>query len=161
MKIQNDPLRALIEQGEAHRKTKAGGVDFESMLARELQSQNAGQTGVVQNAEQNVAALATQIHSVQELGGAEAQGQSDAMYTKKMENLLDKWDLYSQALSRPDAASLKNVNSLLDGMSSELTALKTALPDLPGNNAGLTGLVNELEVLTTTERIKFNRGDYL
>lgn len=161
MKIQNDPLRALLEQGEAHRKPTAGSVDFASTLARELQSQSAGQAGMVQNAEQNVAALAMQIRSVQELGGAEAQGQSDAMYTEKMDNLLDKWDLYSQALARPDAASLKDVNSLLDGMSSELAALKTALPELAGDNAGLAGLVNELEVLTTTERIKFNRGDYL
>lgn len=160
MKIQNDPLRALLEQGEAHRKPTAGGADFESMLARELQGSQAAASGTV-SAEQNIAALAMQIRSVQELGGAEAQGQSDAIYTQNVEKLLDKWDLYSQALARPDAASLKDVNSLLDGMGTELAALKAALPELGGADEGLAGLVNELEVLATTERIKLNRGDYL
>lgn len=161
MKIQNDPLRALLEQGEAHRKPKAGGTDFESMLARELQGDNAAKGAMVRNAEQSMAALAMQIRSVNELGGAEAEGRTDAIYTEKVDNLLDKWDLYSQALARPDAASLKDVNSLLDGMDAELAGLKAALPELAGNKAGLAGLVNELDVMTTTERIKFNRGDYL
>lgn len=160
MKIQNDPLRALLEQGEAHRKPKADGTDFESMLARELQNGSTAQGGAV-STEQNVAALAMQIRSVQELGGSAAVDQSDSIYTESVDKLLNKWDLYGQALARPDAASLKDVNSLLDGMSEELAALKTALPELEGDNAGLAGLVNELEVLATTERIKFNRGDYL
>ena len=160
MKIQNDPLRALLEQGEAHRKPKAGGSDFESLLAGALQEGSTATGGSV-TAGQNAAALAMQIRSVQELGGAEAQGRTDAMYVEGMDNLLNKWDLYSQALARPDAASLKDVNSLLDGMSGELAALKAALPALEGDTSGMAGLVNELEVLTTTERIKLNRGDYL
>lgn len=160
MKIQNDPLRALLEQSEAHRKPKAGGADFESLLAGQLEGGPAVAGGAV-SAERNVAALAMQIRSVQELGGAEAQGRSDAIYMEGLDNLLNKWDLYGQALARPESASLKDVNGLLDGMSGELAALKAALPELEGDNAGLAGLVNELEVLATTERIKFNRGDYL
>lgn len=160
MKIQNDPLRALLEQGEAHRKPKADGTDFESMLAGELRGGPSAGTGAA-SSEQNVAALAMQIRSVQELGGSEAADRSDSIYTESVDKLLNKWDLYSQALARPEAASLKEVNGLLDGMSEELSALKAALPKLEGSGAGLAGLVNELEVLTVTERIKFNRGDYL
>lgn len=160
MKIQNDPLHALLEQGEAHRKQKAGGADFEALLASELQNSSAAAGGAV-SAQQNMAALSMQIRSAQELGGAEAQDQAGAVYAESMDKLLDKWALYSQALGRPDAASLKDVNNLLDGMSGELAVLKAALPELEGDNAGLAGLVNELEVLTTTERIKLNRGDYL
>lgn len=159
MKIQNDPLRALLEQGEAHRKPKAGD-EFAALLSAELKGAQAAASGQV-NAEQNVAALAMQIRSVQELGGAEATEKSDAIYTGRVDSLLDKWELYSQALARPDAASLKDVNSLLDGMSAEVAALKQALPELEGAGAGLSGLVNELEVLAATERVKLNRGDYL
>lgn len=159
MRIQNDPLRALLEQGEAHRKPKAGD-EFATLLARELQGGQAAASGQV-SAGQNTAALAMQIRSVQELGGAKASVESDAIYTESVDKLLNKWDLYSQALARPEAASLKDVNSLLDGMGAELAALKAALPELEGAGAGLSGLVNELEVLTTTERVKLNRGDYL
>ena len=42
-----------------------------------------------------------------------------------------------------------------------VSLLKDEHPGLDGHSPQLSSLVNELEVMTVTEKIKFNRGDYL
>ncbi len=164
MKIQNDPLHALLEQGEAHRKPKVDGEGFEALLNQQLnQSQNGAAAAFAATAEQNSAALAMQIRASQELSGMagtnEAAQDGDFVF-ERMNSLLDKWDMYSGSMARPGAANLKQMYGLLEGMSDELQSIKGSAANLDGNPA-LAGLVNELDVLTTTERFKFDRGDYL
>ena len=164
MKIQNDSLRALLEQGEAHRKPKAGVEGFETLMAQQMgQHQGDVQAGLIKNAEHNTAALAMQIRAAQELGGAASLNEDagEDFVFDRVNDLLDKWSLYAGAMDRPDVASLKSMYGLLNGMGGELQAIKEAMLGLTGDNSNLAGLVNELEVLATTERIKFDRGDYL
>lgn len=73
---------------------------------------------------------------------------------------LDMWDSYVTLLGSSQAGpALRQAYSLLDGIDARLGELK-ANPATSGN-ANLQGLLNELEIMSTTERIKFNRGDYL
>ena len=57
-------------------------------------------------------------------------------------------------------ASLKAVYNILDTISQKAQELKGMLGEI-GNNPVLAGIVNELEVMSATEKFKFNRGDYL
>lgn len=60
-----------------------------------------------------------------------------------------------------DQGSLKQAYELLQGIDGQVAALKDSTTTLRGQSSGFDSLLNELEVLTTTEKIKFNRGDYL
>ena len=162
MKIQNDPLRALLEQDET-RRNSAGAEGFEVLLHKELQrSPVEGGAGPVAAAGQASAVLALQIRAAQELGGVKEadEGVSDA-FMGQLDGLLNKWENYAASLSNPSGASLKSLHSLLGDLGGTLDELKAALPGLNGGMEELGGLVNELEVLETTERFKLNRGDYL
>lgn len=79
-----------------------------------------------------------------------------------VETLLDKWDVYASNLQgAPGEASLKRAYGVLDDIDGSVRKLKGDHPDLSGMSPALQGMVSELEVMAVTERIKFNRGDYL
>ena len=48
----------------------------------------------------------------------------------------------------------------MQGIDGQVSALKTNTAAVRGQNEGLDSLVNELDVMTATEKFKFNRGDY-
>lgn len=73
---------------------------------------------------------------------------------------LDLWDTYAQTLGRSNTdTALKDAYSLLEGIDTRLSRIKSS--PAAGTNAILDGILNELEILSTTEKFKFNRGDYL
>ena len=73
---------------------------------------------------------------------------------------LDLWDSYTKKLGSSDANNLRDVYSILENIDDHVNQLKTNAANLPTQNTELNSLVNELEIMATTERIKFNRGDY-
>lgn len=72
-----------------------------------------------------------------------------------MDGLLDQWEKYAAGLS--SGGSLKDADAALQDIEGEVAKVK----DMASDDSGLKAIADELEVLTTTERIKFNRGDYL
>lgn len=79
----------------------------------------------------------------------------------KVENLLDKWDQYARNLkSTSNASSLKQAYGVLDDIDGTVRQIKADNPDLAQKHPALQGMVAELEVLTVTERFKFNREGY-
>jgi hypothetical protein len=81
---------------------------------------------------------------------------------EKVENLLDKWDKYAQNLqSGSGAVNLKEAYGVLQDIDGSVQQIKGENPDLAQQHPALQGLVSELEVMAVTERIKFNRGDYI
>jgi hypothetical protein len=76
--------------------------------------------------------------------------------------LLDSLNAYMNALSARGADSnLKAIYPLLEGLEQQVGTLKQGAVPLEEKHAGLASLINELEVLTTAEKFKFNRGDYI
>ncbi len=74
---------------------------------------------------------------------------------------LDLWDNYAKALgSSSEGSSLRNAYSILENIGDQVAQLKSQSAELANPNNGLKDLINQLEIMTTTERIKFNRGDY-
>jgi hypothetical protein len=87
--------------------------------------------------------------------------QSESAIMEQMDSVLDKWDQYAQSLQgTQDSASLKQAYGVLDDIDSAVQGIKSANPDLAQTSPALQGMVSDLEAMTVTERIKFNRGDY-
>ena len=160
MKIQNDQIQSLQQQGEARVKPKAA-EGFDSLLT--------GQIGSVQTAENSAAPLSSPVLSPAILsqsglvsGIAEDDGQlSLDSISRNLESILGSMDAYAAGLADTSSSDLKGAYGILQDMNRNLQALKEAAPDLGSRHAGLAGMVNELEVFTATETFKFNRGDYL
>lgn len=74
---------------------------------------------------------------------------------------LDMWDSYVQTLGSGRRDSLRDAYALLEGISSKLGDLKRSAAAVEEQMPGFGDLVNRLDVLTTSERFKFNRGDYV
>jgi hypothetical protein len=169
MKIENDVIRAL-QQDEAHRQPKTGTAHepeaFEALLAGELQRAKNVAVGSLPKADplegQNATALALLLQSTEQLNQTDSPaGPEDDLAADSIEKLLDKWDSYANALNQKGSGDLRGIYSLLQGMSAELQELKSSKQELLSRDATLGSLVNELDVLTTSETVKFNRGDYL
>ncbi|MDE7064829.1 MAG: hypothetical protein K2O70_05075 [Desulfovibrionaceae bacterium] len=74
---------------------------------------------------------------------------------------LDMWDSYADALGDSGTADLRQAYSLLQGLDSQLVTLRQSAQSVLGQNPELADIVNDLEVMTATEKFKFNRGDYI
>ena len=74
---------------------------------------------------------------------------------------LDMWDAYARAVDSGQEGSLREAFGLLEGIDRQVAGIRESTAGLRGTNPGLDGLLNELEVLSATEHVKFNRGDYL
>ncbi len=73
---------------------------------------------------------------------------------------LDMWDRYAAILgSSPADSALRDAYSILEGIDDKIGELRQN--SAASANPALNGLLNELEILSTTEKFKFNRGDYL
>ncbi len=74
---------------------------------------------------------------------------------------MDKWESYVNTLRNPREGNLRDAYQTLEDVASHVQTLKQQSEPLLEQNKDLASIVNELDVLTTTEKFKFNRGDYL
>lgn len=87
--------------------------------------------------------------------------QAENAIMDKVDSVLNKWDQYAQSLqSTTSSASLKKAYGVLDDIDGAVRQIRGDNPDLAQKHPALQGVVSELEAMTVTERIKFNRGDY-
>ena len=61
--------------------------------------------------------------------------------------------------SNTSSTGLKQANNMLANIEDSVRQLKAATPNL-SSDSPLNSMVNELEIMTVTERNKLNRGDY-
>ncbi len=165
MKINTELERLLRTEQNRPQTQKAGipeGEGFEDLLARGL-----ARPGTAQAADpQALRALADPLRlanldvmNLAGLSGAEeTDGDPFASLGGGIENALLGFDSYAASL---DSSSLKDAWSALQALDGSVAALRQDLGRLPRPDPGLESMVNELEVLTATEKFKFNRGDYL
>jgi len=164
MKVHVEQLKARLQQEQAGLKAQPKGKGFEAVLAQELGQSGGGAQGVLPPPPGMQAGVVSQM-----LLGAPEQTESvdpfeDALRQsfQQASGLLDSMNAYVDALSARGAdGSLKAIYPLLEGLERQMGVLKQGAAPLEAKHAGLASLINELEVLTTTEKFKFNRGDYL
>lgn len=162
MNIRTEQLDALRRQQEytASKSAPEKGDSFADALARQLSTS----TEDIQQ-QISVPPPGAQAGVIGEmLIGSAANTSGGATVETVMQQTsgaLDMWDSYADALSKSGTTDLRQAYSLLQGLDSQLTALKESAQPILGQNPELANIVNDLEVMTATEKFKFNRGDYI
>jgi hypothetical protein len=79
-----------------------------------------------------------------------------------LDTLMNEWEEYAARLQEPSASlNLRQANGVLEHIERGVASIKDRYPGLGDEAPGLQAVVDEMEILAVTERIKFNRGDYL
>lgn len=153
MKVTLDQLAALQhQQKNAARTTPDQG--FAQALAQELESGTpaqsiTGATPVVPAVRLDQAMQTTQLLNP-----------TEQTVMDKMDALLSQWENYSQIIGTKDG-SLREGYTLLADIKQNIQSVKEDLAHKSSQGSRLANMVEELDILTTTEEFKFNRGDYL
>ncbi|MCR5563806.1 MAG: hypothetical protein K6F46_10680 [Desulfovibrio sp.] len=173
MEIDTQQMEALLrlqslQAEQAARKPQGGSAEaFGSALSEALSG-----AGTVQGPADGVNPLtagAAQAGMIsQMLLGATGQSQASDPESQLLQDAfdqasgtLDLWDQYANALSSTAAGgNLRQAYSLLEGIGDKVAQLKSDTAGLRGKNTEFDSLINELDVITATEKFKFNRGDY-
>ncbi|MDR2744364.1 MAG: hypothetical protein LBB66_04090 [Desulfovibrio sp.] len=166
MKIRPDLLNTLPAQGTTTAapggQTKTSNV-FDDILAEEQLRANAESGGIP--APPPPGAERAEIVRSMLLGGAEGENPVSAGNPAideafgQVSGALDALDEYGASLG--SARSLKEAYSLLDDIDGRMAGLEKEAGTLRAQYPALDSLLNELKILSVTEKIKFNRGDYL
>ncbi len=151
MKIQNEQLAALQRQQEAKQKTT---VQDKNLFANLLNEKLEGQPKTETANEQIKVPLVNQLTPT----GMSLQTNSEAQLMNRLDNLLSQWENYAGQLDSPQK-SLRDIYSSFQNLSSDLKQTKADVS--PETHTILRDVLNEIEVLAETEKIKINRGDYL
>ena len=157
MKIQTEQLQALQQQAEARAKPRAEGV-FDAILSEQIgAAHKAGKAAVGQPASPAA------VFGLEAVAGVNQSPEAAAfaMVADSIDAMLGNLDEYTDTLSSPQGADLRKAYGILQGMDQNLAALREAAPDLARQHAGMASLVDEIAVITRTETVKLNRGDYL
>jgi hypothetical protein len=164
MKIRVEQLNALLQQEQAAQKAQSKGEGFEAMLAEELRQPGGGAQGTLLPPLGAQAGVISQM-LLDPLDQAESANPLENALQQSLQQasgLLDSMTAYVNALSARGAdGNLKAIYPLLEGLERQVGALRQGALPLEEKHTGLANLINELEVLATAEKFKFNRGDYI
>lgn len=158
MKIRNDRLGGLFHQDSAVKTVPADGQGFENLLTRQL-----GQDIDAEAPRPAVTGLNHGLEAMLFAAPAETQTSEDAGqlpdFLAQADTLLGAWDQYATDLASGQM-SVKSAWGMLNGMDDRIRGLRGEMGKLGGQTGDLEAVINELEVLTVTEKFKLNRGDY-
>lgn len=162
MKIRNEQLRAIQEQEVQRPKVQKGAQqnDFTGLLARQLEADTQIPVSVPENSPASTGAVSTPLTGILE-DSAPTVSPLVAEAAVAMEGMFDDFDSYAHQLAGNESGSLKEAYSLLQNISGQIADFRQRFPNAVSEQPELASMINELDVLTTTETFKFNRGDYL
>lgn len=163
MKIHPDQLESVrLDQTTQTGRAAQSGAAFGDILNQEVSkpgAQSASSTASLPPPG-GLGTLSALI-GVQEVEATTPVTQAENAIMDKVDSVLDKWDQYAQSLGSTDGSSnLKEAYGVLDDIDGTVRQIRGDNPDLADKHPVLQGLVSEIEAMTVTERIKFNRGDY-
>lgn len=153
MKVTLDQLAALQLQ-QKNNARNASDQGFAQALAQELES------GSSLQAHSETSPLVPALRLDQAMQTAMLQNPTEQTVMDKMDALLSQWENYSQLIGTKDG-SLREGYTLLADIKQNIQSVKEDLAHKPGTGSRLATMVEELDILTTTEEFKFNRGDYV
>lgn len=167
MNIRTEQLNALFKQQEllAQKPASTGKQDFGAALAQELGLDS----GTKKPGATPLPGSQANVIGQMLLGSTEKSSAPETEMEVVMQQALeqasgalDTWESYVGALGQSGTqGSLREAYSYLQGLDQQVAALKQGAQPVQGKNPGLDSLVQELDVMTTTEKFKFNRGDYV
>jgi|GEM_PF-1051871 DNA repair ATPase RecN len=155
MKITPEQINQLRNQEQNQQRTQKSQEDFARLLNQEAEKANktdSAQAGKSGNRENISSSTYLQVSLLNN-----NPSQSAAM--DNLDDILSKWEKYADQLNSPKS-SLKEAYSGLEEISRAVEDMKGKVdPDKHGSE--IQNILNELDVMATTEMMKFNRGDYL
>lgn len=153
MKVTNELERILLEQQSAQtKKTKnANDVDFAKVLNEQFKIQEASAKGIEMPTSSNQA--------ISGFAGMESitVGDISGALLTTMKDTMNVFTSYTKSL----VTDKKSAWAQLDNVSVNLDSLRKTNPNLAERDPEMHTMLNEMEVLATTEKFKFNRGDYI
>lgn len=163
MKIHPDQLESVrLDQTTQTGRGTQSGTAFGDILNQEVtKSGTQATTGTASIPPPGGLGTLSALIGAQSVEATTPVTQAENAIMDKVDSVLDKWDQYAQNLqSTEGSASLKQAYGVLDDIDGAVQQIRGENPDLATKFPALQGVVSELEALTVTERIKFNRGDY-
>ncbi|GAB6038281.1 hypothetical protein JCM15519_28400 [Fundidesulfovibrio butyratiphilus] len=157
---QTTPVTQVTQTRQVASSQSASTQNFAEILAQEVSSSQATSQTTQSAPSAGVAGLA-QAMAVQAATSVSETSSTDQAVMDTVDNMLGQWENYAGQLAAGGQTNLRQAYGTLESIQSGVEKLKSDNPDLAEQNTQLSSLVNELDVLATTEKIKFNRGDYL
>lgn len=161
MKITNEQIRAIQEKEATRTKRSKELGDFDELLARQLGNDQQASSVAPESAAAQIKGTA----SLPFADGVEESALSVPAFSEEaadlVEGMFNTFERYADQIARNDGGNLREAYSLLSSMGDQIAGFKTRFPNAGAEQPELAAMLNELDVLTTTETFKFNRGDYL
>jgi len=153
MKINPEQVAKLSNEQNKTQKSKTAD-DFSKILNQELSAKPVSSSGV----SGSTGISAPSINPL--LSPALLNHQPvETSLMEQVDQLLSKWENYAAGLENPQA-DLRGLYTTLQEISGQIKELKENI-NLNTQKPELRSILEELEIMTTTEEIKFNRGDYI
>lgn len=162
MKINTEQVRPLENEQDSRARRAEGGEGFGDLLSRELDAREGAPVQAPGLRPPPAPLLPHQVAAAGETAATDERTIAGQDVMDKLENILGEWENYAAHLAEPGAGDgLRKASGALDHIESDVAGLKSRWPGLGKDHPALQSVVNELEIMAVTERIKFNRGDYL
>lgn len=158
MKIRNEQLQALQQQAEAKAQKRPEGV-FDAILSEELGRESASPLSASGQGSVSGAVFSGLAETDKTSGVAQTEAAALEAVAESIDSMLSGLDGYAGGLSAP-GADLKQAFGILQGVDESIAALRESAPDLAARHPGMASLLDEIAVITRTETVKMNRGDY-
>jgi hypothetical protein len=133
---------------DIHKSEKSSDSTFADILKNKIENLNVAKSGIEESLPVNKTTNLLLIPPVEE---------KEAIL--RLEKFLDIMEEYSEKLNNPNFTP-KDISPLISKIESEQRDLSVMAESFDGNNE-LKGLLDAALIRSTTEVIKFNRGDYL
>ncbi|XPV76687.1 MAG: hypothetical protein ACNI27_01865 [Desulfovibrio sp.] len=159
MKINPDQIESVRRQQEQNKSGRISkdGNAFGDLLSQEVAKASASEGSKTAQAPAPLMGV-NPLLQMQQVEKATPVGQEQQVIASQVDGALSKLENFAKNLEAP--SGLKQAHSALEELTGDLEAMKEKWPDLAEKHPELGAVVNELEVLSVTERFKFNRGDY-
>ncbi len=164
MNIRTDHLNNIQQQEETKKssKTVENSSAFEELLIEQLNSASSKEphleVPINDKATSIDPTLMMALNSSSELSSNTKSTNLDLL-TEQTVSLLENWEAYSNALKQ--GSSSRDGWNMLTGMEQQLNSMEELLGASSQANPELQSIFDELEILTSVEKVKINRGDYL
>lgn len=160
MKINPDQVNALEQKKNQVENKKPTKEAFGDVFAKETEKDAAAVSPRVSGPPLDKVPMDRLLMAEQ--ASQDGQKASGRQLMDNIDSLLSQWENYADVIGRPGSpADLKSAYGNLENIESGIKDLKSTMPNMATANPALKSVVDELEILAVTERIKFDRGDYV
>lgn len=166
MSISIEQLQAIqAQQADSRKKSApAPGEGFDSLLSSQISERAAPMTGLPTPPPGSRMGVEGRANSMLLGNNAEPESAQESQLgsvANGVDKLLSGFETYATRLADGSSGSLKAAHSLLQDLSQSVKTLRLDNLELTKANPSMDSILNELDVIATTERFKFNRGDYI